>query len=1091
MTIEKEYVLTMNKLTFAKNRFRNSGNKFLFQYPKNNFFCTTNFSKYGSRIELMNKKYVSKAVSNTKKWTDDITRMNGRPIDKIFYPHELADLQEIIKTAQINKKKISMRGQSHTMGGHTINEDGYIIDMKYLNRIKNLDKKNNLVTVEPGICWHSLIKFLNEHGLSPMTLQSYANFSVGGSASVNAHGITNNDGLYKSIKEFKILDPKGNLLTCNENQNSQLNSLVIGGYGLFGIITEMTLKVVPNVGLKMESKNLKIDKFIEEFKKVVKDPFVNIKLGRLDTVLFNNVTLYQFEQNGLSEIISKLAKTPNELTKSSQLIYKWLLPTKKGQQIRQLIEKVCGKPADWSEKNERNELLYETSVPLAKLYNPIIELDRTHVLQEYFISPEKSGQWTTYLKNYFSNQKLKKVSLLNCTVRYVNEDSKTFLNYAKKDMLSFVFYYRLPRTLDADKELEKINIDLINETLKLDGTFYLPYRHHYNEQQLNQSYPEISEFFQYKNQFDPEKIFTNMWYDHYGKNNINSSNVKLNELLYDEISNVNEKINNIQQNYKMIYESDIQKYKLKMFFENIFNIIPPNEMNSLLNKIMEENPNASDLEVFKKIKNHVENKNFLEKLKLKYRSFKVLSEQRKDFSTQIENLYKHLNYDKINGYVSIGDAGRCVNTLKDKLQINGPIYIVHDKQSPLDIIERGSLFPVGKFIKFDYKEVNDLNIPNESISLVTCLMGLHHFPTEKLPTFLKSIHRIMKDDGIFIFREHNAYQELLPIVTCAHNSFNAITGVSLEEEETEIRAFRTIQDWKKLLKENGFEDTEIYDIQSNDPTEDYLMGFKKIIPKEKLNKKEIDEYIIDNKINYKRNSNRTYQTLVEWYLVDLVKQMGNFMDHTPYFSFPYLKTIKQMWELYFKETEIVRKKNGFKSAYLSSDNISYLAICGTTSLIFSLMSCLSFLPRKIFTLPFILADTHIQLVISHPNDLNLEKEDKRIQINKSIIDDQKSISLITIPRYKTFKDIIIELAKKNVKFEEIAGQKSIQIKVKVNNLEIIENLNKMNGCNVLLNYQMLNGLPHEVAIDVKISELSNVINNLEQKNILIDHIFDF
>ena len=76
-------------------------------------------------------------VSVVKKihWADDITGMNGRPIERLFKPHSVDDICRVIQLAKKNNKKISMRGQGHTMGGQTIIENGYIMDMENMNKI--------------------------------------------------------------------------------------------------------------------------------------------------------------------------------------------------------------------------------------------------------------------------------------------------------------------------------------------------------------------------------------------------------------------------------------------------------------------------------------------------------------------------------------------------------------------------------------------------------------------------------------------------------------------------------------------------------------------------------------------------------------------------------------------------------------------------------------------------------------------------------------------------------------------------------------------------------------------------------------------
>jgi decaprenylphospho-beta-D-ribofuranose 2-oxidase len=123
----------------------------------------------------------------TKIFADDVTKMNQTRVNKIFTAKDEKDIQNIIKLAKRNGKKISIRGQSHTMGGQTLSEDCYLIDMKYMKKL-SYDQTEKILHAEPGATWGDAIRFLNPHGQSPDIMQSYCSFSIGGTISVNAHG---------------------------------------------------------------------------------------------------------------------------------------------------------------------------------------------------------------------------------------------------------------------------------------------------------------------------------------------------------------------------------------------------------------------------------------------------------------------------------------------------------------------------------------------------------------------------------------------------------------------------------------------------------------------------------------------------------------------------------------------------------------------------------------------------------------------------------------------------------------------------------------------------------------------------------------
>ena len=64
------------------------------------------------------------------------------------------------------------------------------------------------------------------------------------------------------------------------------------------------------------------------------------------------------------------------------------------------------------------------------------------------------------------------------------------------------------------RQLTQETIDL---TLKHGGRFFLPYQLHYSDAQLEQSYPEIQSFFAAKQQYDPDMLLTNTFYEKYAK----------------------------------------------------------------------------------------------------------------------------------------------------------------------------------------------------------------------------------------------------------------------------------------------------------------------------------------------------------------------------------------------------------------------------------------------------------------------------------------------------------------------------------------------------------------------------------------------
>ena len=756
---------------------------------------------------------------------------------------------------------------------------GFIIDMKFMNRISEFDEISGLITVQPGATWSDLIKFLNHYGRSPATLQSYSSFSIGGTLSFNAHGITNDNAMINSVHSLELVTANGKVTVCSRDINPDLFSRVLGGSGLFGVITCVTLKTVPNTKLHMDSTHYDVKEFMKEYTKLLKDPTIGVKLGRIDITTMDQISLYTFRNKERTDFtISKLDVNPHRMSKTSQLMYKWIIPMDIFQKLRFGIERITGKPLDWSGDSERNELLYETAKPMAELYSPLINLNMTHILQEYFIPHDKFIDWMSFMKTDFLKFKMKKVTLLNITIRYLNKDTTSSLPYAKENSFAFVMYFRMKRTIDEDNELEVVHNILVNKALELGGTFYLPYRLHYSKEQLEKGYPNIGNFFEAKRHYDPTELFSNMWYDEYGRH---TYTVDKDTLIYDEnieysllppnpvgIPAITDKESYENQAYVKIFTNPVMKGKFSEFLKYIFNVYPHEKLNNFIKTKMDSVGSQNILDIFALTQEFVSG--FWNKLIIMKGSLNSLSAQKNDIAGQVKRLLEQTNLkDNIRGQMCIGDPGRYSKVLKQTLNIKGPTYIVHDREGWMDIVERGSIMSTGTKLIVDFDNMKTLDIPDESIDLVTCFPGLHHTTPTNIKIMLKEIFRVLRPNGRFMLREHDGHTHLRPLLVCAHNVFNAVTGVSEEDEKKELRDFRPICEWRRIIELYGFTDKRIYEIQENDPTEDYLMLFVK----DKVPELKCTEIFDSNE--YKstiQEPYQTYHTLPEWFSVDIVKK---------------------------------------------------------------------------------------------------------------------------------------------------------------------------------------------------------------------------
>lgn len=86
------------------------------------------------------------------------------------------------------------------------------------------------------------------------------------------------------------------------------------------------------------------------------------------------------------------------------------------------------------------------------------------------------------------------------------------MTYAQSDVYGFVMLFNQKLNSESNEKMKQMTEDLVDLAQSCGGSFYLPYRLHYNRKQLLLSYPRVSELFQLKLKYDPSEIFQNKFY---------------------------------------------------------------------------------------------------------------------------------------------------------------------------------------------------------------------------------------------------------------------------------------------------------------------------------------------------------------------------------------------------------------------------------------------------------------------------------------------------------------------------------------------------------------------------------------------------
>ncbi|MEX2120101.1 MAG: FAD-binding oxidoreductase [Pirellulales bacterium] len=447
-------------------------------------------------------------------YVDDASRLNATQVAEVWQVPVDADdpegqIAQLLARAKAEGRRVSIAGARHSMGGHTIYPGGISINMLPWNGME-LDENRNILKVQAGAVWKDVIAYLDQRGRSVEVMQSNNSFSVGGSISVNCHGWQYDRApIASTVESFRLMLADGTIVGCSRTENPDLFSLALGGYGLFGIILDVELRVTSNERYRLEQHVLAADEALAAFDAKIKDrPGLQMVYARMNIardMFLQQVIVNAFFRDPVGEIPSLAEPGMSRLRRA---VFRGSASSEYGKELR------------WSTETKVQPLLAGTAFSRNQLLNEGVEVfenrsaDSTDILHEYFVPRRRVAEFVEALRRIIPRHD---TALLNVTVRYVDEDTDTFLRYADQPMIAFVMLFVQEKTTGGEARMQALTRELINAAADHEGRYYLPYRLHATTEQFRRAYPQSREFFNMKRKYDPDELFQNQFYIHYGK----------------------------------------------------------------------------------------------------------------------------------------------------------------------------------------------------------------------------------------------------------------------------------------------------------------------------------------------------------------------------------------------------------------------------------------------------------------------------------------------------------------------------------------------------------------------------------------------
>ena len=168
----------------------------------------------------------------------------SRPV-YLYRPVQTEQIADLFEQAKKMGMSIGLRGAGRSYGDAALNGGGILLSFQRMNRILEWNPETGVITVEPGVTIEQLWRYTLDDGWWSPVMPGTMFPTIGGCLGANVHGKNNWKAgtMGEHVLKFDALLPDGRGVTCTPKKNKDLFHAIIGGMGLLGVFTSITLQM--------------------------------------------------------------------------------------------------------------------------------------------------------------------------------------------------------------------------------------------------------------------------------------------------------------------------------------------------------------------------------------------------------------------------------------------------------------------------------------------------------------------------------------------------------------------------------------------------------------------------------------------------------------------------------------------------------------------------------------------------------------------------------------------------------------------------------------------------------------------------------
>lgn len=456
------------------------------------------------------------------------SRLNRTRVARLAAPDTLEGLRSEVTRAREEGQSISVAGGRHAMGGQQFAQGSVLLDTSRLSRVLRFDRARRLLEVEAGIRWPELIDYTRRaqsgraRQLGIVQKQTGADrLSLGGALAANVHG----RGLtlkpfVSDVESFVLVNADGAALRCSREENAELFRLVIGGYGLFGVVYSVTLRLAPRRRLERVVELVRLADLHRLFE-------ARIAAGYLygDFQFATDPRSAEFLRTGIFSCYRPTGDDDathadeddaahRELSPADwrELLYLAHADRRRAFEVYSRHYLATSGQRYWSDTHQLSVYLDDYHRELdARLNAPE---PGSEMISELYVPRERLAAFMETVRADFRRNS---AELVYGTVRLIERDDETFLAWARDSYACIVFNLHVRHTPSGRAKARRDFRLLIERAVEHGGNYYLTYHRWATRRQLLRCYPQMPDFLRRKRRHDPAELFQSDWYRHHKK----------------------------------------------------------------------------------------------------------------------------------------------------------------------------------------------------------------------------------------------------------------------------------------------------------------------------------------------------------------------------------------------------------------------------------------------------------------------------------------------------------------------------------------------------------------------------------------------